>query len=79
MKKTCLGALLLVLGLSSGCAYRHFLGLHGPSVQNFSSIHQGLTNDSECLDCHNPEISTDAPPTSHPNFKGCLKCHNDEI
>ena len=78
MKQTCLGLMLLVMTLASGCAYRHFLGMHGPSVQNSIAIHQGLSDDSECLDCHSPEATTEAPPTNHPGFKGCLKCHNDQ-
>ncbi len=65
---------LLILG---GCAYQHYLGLHGPSVRNSPDIHQGMTNDAACLECHHPENSTMAPATSHPGFSGCLKCHND--
>jgi hypothetical protein len=68
-------ALLTVLG---GCAYRHYLGMHGPSIRNSPDIHQGITEDQDCLDCHHPDRDPEGPPTSHPEFKGCLKCHDDE-
>lgn len=69
-------ALLLVLG---GCAYRHYMGLHGPSVHNTPDIHEGVTEDAECLGCHHPDRDPVGPPTSHPQFTGCLKCHNDPL
>ncbi|KJS31486.1 MAG: hypothetical protein VR64_11915 [Desulfatitalea sp. BRH_c12] len=71
------GALLLILLLSSGCAYRYYLGMHGPSIKRYPEIHQGVTKDSECLECHHPERNPTGPPTTHPGFTGCLKCHND--
>ncbi len=71
--------LLLLFVSSTGCAYRHFLGLHGPSIRNNPEMHSDVQEDSQCLECHNPKTATDAPPTSHPGFKGCLKCHNDAI
>jgi hypothetical protein len=61
---------------STGCAYRHYLGFHGPSVKAFQEIHQGITEDQNCLTCHAPNQAFNAPPTSHPRFTGCLKCHN---
>ncbi len=68
---------LLFLLSSSGCAYRYYLGLHGPSIKSNPEIHIDVQNDDQCLECHDPHTPTDAPPTSHPDFKGCLKCHND--
>ena len=76
--KKALTLFFLLLTLSSaGCAYRHYLGMHGPSINSSSEIHVDIQDDAECLDCHDPQTSSDAPPTNHPNFKGCLKCHND--
>lgn len=68
-----------VLMLFSGCAYRYYLGMHGPTVKVFPDIHQGVTEDRDCLECHHPDRKTEAPRTSHPQFTGCLKCHNDEL
>ncbi len=67
---------LVVLG---GCAYRHYLGMHGPSVRNTPDVHEGVVEDAECLGCHYPEPNSTGPPTSHPDFSGCLKCHNDPL
>ncbi len=67
---------LVVLG---GCAYRHYLGLHGPSVRNTPNVHEGVTEDAECLGCHHPDRNPMGPPTSHPQFSGCLKCHSDPL
>lgn len=69
----------LVLTIPAGCAYRHYLGLHGPSVQRFPEVHDGVRTDAECLDCHHPDRDPVGPPTSHPQFTGCLKCHNDSL
>jgi hypothetical protein len=69
--------LVFAIVLLSGCAYRYYLGMHGPSIRQHPQIHQGVTQDDECLECHHPEGKPDGPPTSHPQFKGCLKCHND--
>ena len=71
--------LLMVLMTSGGCAYRYFLGMHGPSTKSSPEIHtDSITEDMQCLECHAPkDASGDAPRTSHPGFKGCLKCHND--
>jgi hypothetical protein len=77
IKKLVLSAAIMVL--LSGCAYRYYLGMHGPSIRAFPDIHQRVTADRECLKCHHPDENTDAPATSHPNFTGCLKCHNDEL
>ncbi|MFH0726181.1 MAG: cytochrome c3 family protein [Pseudomonadota bacterium] len=60
-----------------GCAYRHYMGFHGPSIKRRPDIHAGITKDQECLECHHPDKSPQGPPTSHPRFAGCLKCHND--
>lgn len=64
--------------LSIGCAYRHYLGLHGPSIKRHPDIHAGITADRECLECHHPDKTPQGPPTSHPQFTGCINCHNDE-
>ncbi len=71
--------LLTATATCTGCAYRHFLGMHGPSIRNHAEAHDvSLKDDAECLSCHSPKNSpSDAPPTSHPTFTGCLKCHND--
>jgi len=69
-------AILLVFG---GCAYRHYLGLHGPTVRGTPDIHDGVTEDAECLGCHDPDGDPIGLPTSHPQFTGCLKCHNDPL
>jgi hypothetical protein len=71
--------LLMVLLTTGGCAYRYYLGMHGPSIKSDPEIHRGSpTEDGQCLDCHGPtNPSGEAPVTSHPGFKGCLKCHND--
>ena len=79
-KKTALTlALLAALTASGGCAYRHYLGMSGPTTRNSPDIHtEAIKEDGQCLECHFPkDNSGDAPITSHPNFKGCLKCHND--
>lgn len=69
-----LSALMLICSLT-GCAY---LGFHGPSIQSFPDVHQGVMLDQQCLGCHHPDHAS-APPTPHPSFTGCLKCHDDEI
>ena len=69
----------LAMIMLGGCAYRHYLGMHGPSVRNHPGIHEGVTEDSECLQCHHADRSPMGPPTSHPKFTGCLKCHNDAV
>jgi hypothetical protein len=69
----------LILVILTGCAYRYYLGMHGPSMSNFPDIHEGVTEDSECLKCHHPDWDSAGPPTSHPQFTGCLKCHNDPL
>ena len=71
-----LGFLLI---LAAGCAHRYYLGFHGPSIQAFPAIHQGVSSDEECLSCHHPDRDPQGPPTSHPQFTGCLKCHNDDL
>lgn len=73
---------LVLLGLVivvSSCAYRHYLGMHGPSVKKYPSIHATAVADDSCLECHVRDSSIDAPKTGHPSFKGCLKCHNDDL
>lgn len=70
---------VIVLVLCSGCAYRYYLGVHGPSVKAFPDIHEGVTEDQDCLGCHHPDRNPTGPPTSHPQFTGCLKCHNDDL
>jgi hypothetical protein len=68
---------LASLALVSGCAYGHYLGMHGPSIQARPEVHVNVSSDAECLQCHHPDKNPSGPPTSHPQFKGCLKCHND--
>lgn len=71
--------LIIFLTITSmGCSYRHYMGLHGPSVKSYPDLHAGITTDRECLECHHPDKSPKGPPTSHPEFTGCLKCHNDD-
>jgi len=77
LKKIMIGSIVLVL--FSGCAYRYYLGLHGSSIKAFPDIHEGVTEDQDCLNCHHPDRNPTASPTSHPHFTGCLKCHNDEL
>ncbi len=66
-----------ILTFAGGCAYRHYLGVHGPTIKMFPDTHHGLMNDQDCLDCHHPDREPEGPATSHPQFTGCLKCHND--
>ncbi len=75
VKKTLTLALFLLVASSSGCAYRYYLGMPRPSINNTPDTHLGVKEDGQCLACHNPDTPTDAPPTSHPHFKGCLKGH----
>lgn len=77
IKRIGLDVAILVILLLSGCAYRYYMGMHGPSIKQFPEIHQGVTQDAECLKCHHPDHSPTGPPTTHPGFTGCLKCHND--
>ena len=63
----------------SSCAYRYYLGFHGPSIKPTPDVHEGVTEDDQCLECHHPDKEPSGPPTTHPNFTGCLKCHNDDI
>jgi len=72
-------ALLVVWASLFGCAYRYYLGIHGPSIRLYPDVHAGVTEDKECLACHHPDRGPEGPPTSHPNFEGCLKCHNDDL
>jgi hypothetical protein len=75
----CIIVFALTLAVLCSCAYRYYLGMHGPSIRRFPDIHEGVREDSECLECHHPDRDPEGPPTSHPQFKGCLKCHNDQI
>jgi hypothetical protein len=77
MKKYLQLILLIFILLASGCAYKHYMGLHGPSIKAFPDIHENVTQDIECLACHHPDKKTQGTATSHPGFKGCFKCHND--
>ena len=70
------GIALILLG---GCAYRHYMGVHGPSLRRCPEVHEGASEDAECLGCHHPDRDPVGPPTSHPQFTGCLKCHNDPL
>jgi hypothetical protein len=75
MKRILAGGMALVI--FGGCAYRHYLGMHGPSIRSFPDVHAGVTEDAQCLECHHPDRNPVGPPTSHPQFVGCLKCHDD--
>ena len=78
MKKIAQLLLITSLLVICGCTYRHYLGMHGPSVRTDPAIHEGITNDEQCLACHAPgSADTESPTTSHSGFRGCLKCHND--
>lgn len=77
MKKIFSIIILVSFFMICGCAYKHYLGMHGPSIKQFSDIHEGVTVDDQCLVCHHPENDPQGPATSHPEFKGCFKCHND--
>ena len=70
---------IFLLAALTGCAYRHYLGMHGPTIQRFPEVHEGAYRDDECLACHHPDRDPQGPPTSHPQFTGCLKCHNDPL
>ena len=72
-------ALFVLLSLLLGCAYRHYLGFHGPSIKLHPDVHEAVAQDEECLECHSLGSDSDGRPTSHPGFTGCLKCHNDEV
>ncbi len=78
-KRALILALMMVVTTSGGCAYRYFLGMHGPSTRNSPDIHtDSIKEDGQCLQCHGPKANSgEAPITSHAGFKGCLKCHND--
>ena len=65
--------------LLGGCAYGHYMGLHGPSIRSSPEVHQGVRADADCLACHDPDRDPVGPPTSHPQFTGCLKCHDDPL
>ena len=71
--------LFVLLFIMFGCTYRYYLGFHGPSIKLNPEQHEDVTQDKECLECHDPKNDPEGPPTSHPHFTGCLKCHNDEI
>ncbi len=62
----------------SGCAYKAYMGIHGSSIKLYPEVHENITEDKQCLDCHHPDIA-EGPVTPHPGFQGCIKCHNDEI
>lgn len=74
-------AALIAFSTTTGCAYRYYLGMHGPSTKNYPDFHlASIKEDSQCLGCHaTKEETPDAPQTTHPNFQGCLKCHSDEV
>jgi predicted CXXCH cytochrome family protein len=63
----------------TGCAYRYYLGMHGPSIKGYADIHTGISKDKECLECHAPQDNPQGPVTTHPQFIGCLRCHNDKL
>ena len=67
---------LFFLLILHGCAYRYYMGMHGPSIKSYPEIHEDIKEDNECLSCHHPD-NAQGPVTSHPDFKGCYKCHSD--
>ena len=69
--------ILASLLLICGCAYKHYLGMHGPSIKAYPDFHEDVKEDSQCLGCHDPNNNPQVHETSHPGFKGCFKCHND--
>ncbi len=70
----------LLLVFLTGCAYRYYLGMHGPSIRQHPEVHKGATKDQQCLKCHDPKLKdAQGPPTTHPQFTGCIKCHNDAV
>ncbi len=77
MKKLAYFFILFSLLLICGCAFKHYLGMHGPSIKAYPDIHEDVKDDSECLVCHDPDKNPQGPETSHPGFKGCFKCHSD--
>ena len=80
MRKISIIVMVVILSIVfSGCAYRHYMGVHGPSIRAFPDNHEGVTEDKDCLKCHHPEKNPEGPPTNHPHFTGCLKCHNDDL
>jgi len=74
-----LSVFALMILLVSGCAYRYYFGMHGPSIRHYPEIHAGVKRDVACLECHHPDRDPSGPPTSHPQFTGCLKCHDDPL
>ena len=76
MRKLFTFIILISLVFLWGCAYRHYLGMHGASIKKSPDIHEGAAMGEQCLECHDPENDPAGPATSHPDFKGCLKCHN---
>jgi hypothetical protein len=77
MKKITAFLIIISLILMCGCAYRHYMGMHGSSIKTYPDIHGDVKEDTQCLACHDPDKDPQGPVTSHPGFKGCLKCHND--
>ncbi|MBU0995061.1 MAG: hypothetical protein KJ737_21415 [Proteobacteria bacterium] len=79
MKKHALSSFLLLSALLvAGCGgYKAYMGLHGPSIRNTPDVHENVSLDQECLECHHPDRETDAPKPRHYKFTGCLKCHNE--
>jgi hypothetical protein len=74
-----IGMLAFGILFGSGCAYRYYLGMHGPSILKHPEVHQGVKEDRECLACHHPDRNPQGPPTTHPGFVGCYKCHSDAV
>ena len=53
--------LFVSLSILFGCAYRYYLGFHGPSIKLHPDVHDGITQDGECLECHGPDSNSDGP------------------
>jgi hypothetical protein len=71
--------LVVFLITAIACAYRPYLGLHGPSIKLYPDVHEGVNQKTQCFECHDPDNNSSRSPTHHASFKGCLKCHNDDV
>lgn len=61
-----------------GCGHLAYIGMHGRSIRSYPDIHESVSEDAQCLDCHHPDRAQ-GPATPHPTFTGCIKCHNDAL
>ncbi len=76
-KKVQKTVLLGILFVFAGCApLVSFFGVHGKSIKSYPDIHESVTQDKQCLECHGSD-NPEGPATPHPELTGCIKCHND--